>query len=239
MGRDKLSFKPTIASPCEESWTAMQGGSRERHCQLCDKQVHNFAAMSSREIERVVREADGKLCARITRRRDGSLVTLDGLPRAPVVAQIVASASLAMGAAGVLAQADGQPSQAVLTGTVIKSDQSGPASKAEVMLISRDDVIARAETNESGQFRISAPAGLYDIAIRQSPLSGARILAVSLHDGLQILQPTRANMGIMVSAQSGDIVTLGEMSGTFTTRYSFRAAVTHPWSYLKYLARKI
>jgi len=50
----KLPFEVTVASPCEELWGAMRGSTRERHCELCDRQVHNFAALTAKEIEKLV-----------------------------------------------------------------------------------------------------------------------------------------------------------------------------------------
>ena len=66
----KLSFKPVVVRPCEESWGEMTGTLRERHCPLCDKKVHNFAAMTVAEIERLTLESGGHMCARITQRKD-------------------------------------------------------------------------------------------------------------------------------------------------------------------------
>lgn len=109
MSRNRLSFTPAIAKPCEESWAAMAGSARERYCELCDKTVHNFAAMTAAEIERLVARNEGKLCARITRRGDGSLVTLEARPKTPIAAQLVASASLMASAAGLAAQSASSP----------------------------------------------------------------------------------------------------------------------------------
>src|SRR5450631_4153461 len=97
--RAKLPFEVAIEKPCEESWAAMAGDARKRHCELCDKQVHDFAAMTSREIAKLVAQSDGKVCARVTRREDGSLVTLDaGAGGGRLAAQMAVSASLLLGA---------------------------------------------------------------------------------------------------------------------------------------------
>ena len=109
----ELAFKPSIARPCEESWAAMSGGHRQRHCQLCGKHVHNFAALTVPEIERLVLKSNGSLCARITQRGDGSIVTLEarqpkarGLVRA---AQVAALASIALSALRGGAQSPSSP----------------------------------------------------------------------------------------------------------------------------------
>ena len=230
MGRDKLSFKPTIDRPCEESWAAMQGGSRERHCESCDKQVHNFAAMSSREIERLVHEADGKLCARITQRGDGSLVTLDARPRASMAAQVVASASLIVGASGILAQSTNEPKQpeAVLTGTVLKPDGSEPVEGAAISLRASNSVVATAKSDQFGNFRVAAKPGTYDVVIRQNALFGMRVAATTLHDGEQSLQFIKTHFYYVhddgSSYESG--VTMGAMVSQ--VKYSFTGVIRHP-----------
>ena len=155
MARNKLSFNPAIAHPCQESWAGMIGSPRERHCQSCGKQVHNFAALTSREIERLAQEKEGGLCARITHRADGSLVTLDAIPRPSYAAQIAVSASLVIGAAGAMAQSSmalPQESRAVLTGTLLKPDGSGPVSGALIFVRSSGSGNAFTTSDVQGWF---------------------------------------------------------------------------------------
>lgn len=84
-----------VTKPCEESWEAMRGDARSRHCEACGKDVLNLAAMSRREVERVaLRVAAGDaVCGRVTRRMDGELVTLPDAP-APRFAWIVQRTAL-------------------------------------------------------------------------------------------------------------------------------------------------
>jgi len=229
----KLPFDVSIVRPCEESWGAMHGDMRERHCELCDRQVHNFAAMTAKHIDKLVRESGGKLCARITRRGDGSLVTLESRSRASVAAQVVASASLVIGAAGVAAQGSneqGSQQQAVLTGTVLKPDGSGPAQGAFVTAKASGTTKAFVRTNEYGVFQLALPAGTYDIGIGEGFFSQVRVYDTDLHAGMQTISPVRLPERVV------EITTGGALA---ITRYTFVGAVTHPWSYLKYLVRKV
>src|SRR5262245_61583986 len=66
-----------IASPCPASWDEMQGDDKARFCGLCQKHVYNFAAMTIEEGLALVREKEGNLCGRLTRRRDGTVITQD------------------------------------------------------------------------------------------------------------------------------------------------------------------
>jgi hypothetical protein len=289
--RSKLSFTPTIAKPCEESWEAMDGGARARHCARCAEQVHNFAAMTAREIEKVVRATGGKLCARITQREDGSLVMLETRPGVPFAAQIAASAVLVAGAAGMSAQSsekspaahgadaakcvkppslvagstfigqidettepglepnrevlseriggreEAAPGQAILTGTVLKPDASGPEPGAIVSLRASSKVVATVKADDSGRFRIVAPSGTYDILIRQNMLFGARIVEAKLHEGEQSLQNIRIHFDYHQGNGSPyDGVVMGEIA--IDPAYTFSSALRHPMGYLKHLFRK-
>lgn len=66
-----------IASPCSASWNDMVGDDRSRFCSQCKLNVYNFAAMSADEGEKLIIEKEGKLCARIYRRYDGTILTKD------------------------------------------------------------------------------------------------------------------------------------------------------------------
>src|SRR5262245_11466437 len=66
-----------IASPCTASWDAMVGDGKVRFCSHCKLNVYNLSAMSQEEGERLIIEKEGKLCARIYRREDGTVLTRD------------------------------------------------------------------------------------------------------------------------------------------------------------------
>lgn len=69
--------KLRIASPCSERWADMTGDERMRHCAKCRLNVFNFAELSVAEIEALLRERQGRVCARLYRRRDGTVITRD------------------------------------------------------------------------------------------------------------------------------------------------------------------
>lgn len=77
---DRLNLL-TVAEPCTEPWETMAGDGATRHCAHCNRSVHDFAALSPREIERLLSRGRGEVCGRLTRRPDGGLVTrLETLP---------------------------------------------------------------------------------------------------------------------------------------------------------------
>lgn len=55
----------------------MKGDDRVRFCESCRKNVYNLSALSRDEAERLIQSKDGKLCALLYRRRDGTVLTAD------------------------------------------------------------------------------------------------------------------------------------------------------------------
>src|SRR3954469_12302446 len=66
-----------IATPCEVPWDSLAGGVRVRHCGKCKQNVYNIEAMSRGEALRLVAAREGRVCLRIFRRPDGTVVTAD------------------------------------------------------------------------------------------------------------------------------------------------------------------
>ncbi|MES2459450.1 MAG: hypothetical protein V4671_02625 [Armatimonadota bacterium] len=66
-----------IAAPCSAKWETMPGGERVRSCAQCSHKVYNLAAMSSDEAANLIRGAEGRVCVRLYRRADGSVMTRD------------------------------------------------------------------------------------------------------------------------------------------------------------------
>jgi len=64
-----------IASPCTADWEQMKGDDRVRHCDACNLKVYNLAAFTEAEIRELVANRKGRLCGRIYRRRDGTVLT--------------------------------------------------------------------------------------------------------------------------------------------------------------------
>jgi hypothetical protein len=65
----------TVAAPCEASWESMIGDERVRFCGLCNLNVYNLSAMNRQDAERLISEAEGRLCIRYYRRTDGTILT--------------------------------------------------------------------------------------------------------------------------------------------------------------------
>jgi hypothetical protein len=66
-----------IASPCSADWDQMYGDDRKRFCGDCKLNVYNLSGMTREEAEALIINAEGRLCVRFYKRRDGSVITQD------------------------------------------------------------------------------------------------------------------------------------------------------------------
>lgn len=71
-----LAERLTIATPCDMRWEEMTGDARVRHCGACQLSVYNVSEMGTAEVEALLRPG-GRVCARLYRRADGTVVTGD------------------------------------------------------------------------------------------------------------------------------------------------------------------
>ena len=66
-----------IASPCSADWDEMRGDNRKRYCSHCKLNVYNLSEMTRREAENLLFETEGKMCVRLYKRKDGTVITQD------------------------------------------------------------------------------------------------------------------------------------------------------------------
>ena len=66
-----------IASPCPTNWDSMSGNDKVRFCGLCNLNVYNISAMTAGEAQALIARTEGRLCAKLYRRSDGTVITAD------------------------------------------------------------------------------------------------------------------------------------------------------------------
>ena len=71
------AFTYRIASACSQTWALMNGTEQVRHCGACNKNVFNFKEMTRTEIEVLLLKTEGRVCARLIQRSDGTVLTRD------------------------------------------------------------------------------------------------------------------------------------------------------------------
>ena len=64
-----------VAAPCNVDWDWMYGNERVRFCDQCKLNVYNLSEMTKTEAERLVGQAEARVCIRYYQRRDGSILT--------------------------------------------------------------------------------------------------------------------------------------------------------------------
>ena len=72
-----MALEIRIASPCSEKWESMQGDERVRFCARCSLNVFNIKELSEPEVRALFVKANGRVCGRIFRRPDGTVLTRD------------------------------------------------------------------------------------------------------------------------------------------------------------------
>ncbi|HTH50825.1 MAG TPA: hypothetical protein VL501_02765 [Pyrinomonadaceae bacterium] len=91
-----------VASPCSADWDSMYGDDRKRFCKECKLNVFNLSGMTREDAERLITNAQGRLCVRFYKRPDGTIITQDcpvGWARIKQRTRIYATAALSMLAA--------------------------------------------------------------------------------------------------------------------------------------------
>ncbi|MBS1910609.1 MAG: hypothetical protein JST22_01360 [Bacteroidetes bacterium] len=66
-----------IATPCTASWEEMTGNDQQRYCSHCSLNVYNLSAMTREEAAGIITGAEGRVCVRLYRRTDGTVLTQD------------------------------------------------------------------------------------------------------------------------------------------------------------------
>ncbi len=180
-----------IATPCPVSWEQMTGNDQVRFCDHCSLNVYNIAALTRTEAESLIASTEGRLCARLYRRPDGTVLTKDcpvGLRAlrkrvsqraAAVFAAMISFASAAFGQqpaaadkASCLSQnkitriVNQKDGKSVVAGTVL--DPTGAVVAAAKVTLTNIDTqqTNSAVVNEAGRFEFSdVTPGNYEILV--------------------------------------------------------------------------
>lgn len=216
-----------VASPCGVGWDSMEGDERVRFCRLCSLNVYDFAGMTRAEVEALLLKTEGRLCGRLTRRADGTVLTKDcpvGLRALRLRATRAAGAafaallSLCSLAAGqtkpqkLSCSGGGEVSverkkteskTAALTGTVL--DPAGATIPDGEVVLKNESTKKEfsATTSEEGKFYIPAlPAGKYTLRVKYQGFKTLVIERFSLDAGEAVA--FKATLGL-----DGEFVTVG------------------------------
>ena len=200
--------KLRVATPCPAGWENMAGGDRQRYCGLCELNVYNFSGMTAGEIERLVVKNEGRLCIRLHRRADGTVITKDcpvGIRAyrkrvtgfaAAAFAAVLGLFSISFGQKEKSKDPHPQPkiertfansTTCEIRGKV--TDQMGAVVPGAIIkFVGADRKETFQQTNDEGSFHTSAlRAGIYKIEISQSGFRKYKIERFKLNPGEKVL----------------------------------------------------
>lgn len=182
-----------IASPCPTTWEQMAGDERVRFCDLCNLHVYNIGEMTHQQATALIANTEGRICARLYRRSDGTIITKDcpvGLRAIRRRVARVAGAAFALLVSLGSTIAGQKPKDksscqeqvkitreisktatdtSALAGTIV-DPMGAMVPDAKISIVDQKTKTSHAtQSNNDGHFVVSALApGAYDIAIEAS-----------------------------------------------------------------------
>jgi hypothetical protein len=219
-----------IASPCSVGWENMSGDERVRFCNQCSLHVYNISEMTKEQVSSLVARTEGRLCARIYRRDDGTILTRDcpvGLRalrrRVSKMAGAALTAILSL-CSGVIGQTQSQDDkkctriialkvmkmvakdgQVVLSG-VIMDEMGAVVPAAKITLINERTKKSLTETSsDGGEFKFSElTAGNYSLEIEAMGFKSYRQKKLTLNSR----EAVRINATLLFN-EATTVVTVG------------------------------
>lgn len=141
-----------VAAPCSADWESMTGDQQSRFCAQCEKHVYNLSEMTATAAADLIREKEGKLCVRLYRRHDGTMLTAD----CPIGMQRIAKRMQRLITAGAAAIMLGVSSW-LLPSVILASSSPAPIrlnKPGRMTLVYQDTKQAITEVIEELQYRL-------------------------------------------------------------------------------------
>jgi hypothetical protein len=217
-----------IATPCPVSWDQMTGDNRVRFCDHCRLNVYNISELSKLEAQKLIASQEGRLCARLFRRADGTILTKDcpvGLRAlrlrvsrrvAAVLAAVAGIANLGFGQTVTSKdQKTACPVQTKITHKNLTPDEANAVSgsvqdvngamipNANILLILTDsNKTKKSSTNDEGRFSFAGlAAGIYSLKIE---VPGFNTVVVK-----NIVLGTNQSLNIDMTLQVSEVAVVG------------------------------
>jgi hypothetical protein len=222
MQNSDLLDRIKIATPCSARWEDMTGDDCIRLCELCNLQAYNFARLSRTEAQALIANAEGRrLCARLYRRADGTVITRDcpvglrevrrrvGRFAGAVFTALLSLCASAMGQTPSARNGEqtiitrSQQEPGLIAGTVI--DPNGAlVSNVLVTLTSAgmsDRIIVR--SNNEGVFRISGlMKGVYELTFAREGFKSYKLTELELRED----ESVKVSVSLVEAAPSVEMI---------------------------------
>jgi hypothetical protein len=205
--KEKSLDRLYVSSPCNADWETMPGNEQVRFCRQCSLNVYNISALTRKQAEKLIAETEGRLCAKLYRREDGTIITRDcpiGIRAIKRRVSHVANAALSV-VLGIFANQTGvragdghenckhytarivrlhtTQTTALILGTV--SDVNGArVSSAKVTIVNEEAKREYAsKTDAEGKYRFSSlPSGSYSIVVESPGFASFRKKALKINE---------------------------------------------------------
>lgn len=222
---DNLLERMRIASPCPMSWEKMSGDREVRFCDQCQLHVYNISEMTRERVEELLTVKEGRICARLYRRADGTVLTKDcpvglrairrrlGRIAGAALTTLVSLAASVLGhmpaRAGEQKSTAGQAvhstnllglkpqtERALLWG-IITDPQGAPVAGAHVTISSEQTKYKRTIKSDSkGQFKFGLlEPGLYTLKIESTFFQSFERTHFNLHSNDELRYDVSLNLG--------------------------------------------
>ena len=224
-----------VASPCPMAWDDMTGNERVRFCSQCKLNVYDISAMTKSEAESFISNAEGRICARLYRRADGTILTRDCPVGLRAVRKKVSRAAAAafsalvslFGGSALFAQ---QPKnetgvdiqrtlrrygQAAIEGTVFDATRAVIAGAQVKLINERTKLEVTTKANDKGRFRFTdLENGVYTIQVYRPGFIKLEQLGLEVSDEQALnldvtLKVGEITMGVLVV--TSDTIPSGEL----------------------------
>lgn len=221
-----------VATPCPVSWEQMTGDDRVRSCEQCQLNVYNISALTRSEVQTLIASTEGRLCIRLYRRADGTVLTKDcpvgiralrmrvSKRAAAIFAAIAGLSSMAFGQgpSGTNRNTDG-PGHVQISRTTSKPDSAGevlsgtirdpmgaavPGASIKVKNL-KTKKVETVTSKDDGSFQFKAVAeGRYSIEIEVPGFKTLRIKTLTVE------KSQSTNLDLILEPKYSD-VTVGRM----------------------------
>src|SRR5262245_50926142 len=203
---EKVLDRIRVASPCSVSWESMSGTERARFCRECKLHVYDFSELTRKEAIELVINTQGRVCGRLHRRADGTMITRDcpvGLRALRRRATRVAGATLAavfslFAAVGAQKRPNSDECKTVHEFTIRRKSVPGHAAtikgkvvdlnlavvpNAKIKLVNKKTKQSLVvDSSPSGEFLLpNLQSGNYDLSAESPGLKSARLKSVRVN----------------------------------------------------------
>jgi hypothetical protein len=200
----------------------MKGDDQVRYCPECNLNVYDFSAMTAPDVQRLVTSHEGRLCGRLFRRADGTILTKDcpvgfsvRVRRVSRIAGAALSAAMGFGAAAAqttkgtsaplvqISCADQKESAGGIAVEVVDATGAVITNARVLVLNGNNDIIGGGGTDFSGRFRCSGlKAGVYRLKIESPGFHDAVVNDLTITDSEKSVQaPLKVSMDVGIMGE--------------------------------------